>query len=55
MPRSNLVMQAYQSTVCVRKLEAARRQLESAITLYFKHGDPVSLAVSAVGPSPGWS
>ena len=35
-------MQAYQSTVCVTKLEAARRQLESAITLYFQHGDPVA-------------
>jgi len=36
-------MQANQFTVRVTKLEAARRQLETAIDLYFRDGDPVSI------------
>ena len=29
--------------LCVSKLEAGKRQLETAITLYFNYGDPVSI------------
>ncbi len=36
-------MQAYQTTVNVTKLDAAKRQLETAIVLYFQYGDPVSI------------
>ena len=30
-------------TLKISKLDAARRELESAIRLYFAHGDPVSI------------
>ena len=36
-------MQPHQYTVRVTKLEAAGRQLETAIDLYFRDGDPVSI------------
>jgi hypothetical protein len=36
-------MQANPTTVRVTKLDAARRQLETAIMLYFQYGDPVSV------------